>query len=148
MWRQAWRERRGLFSLQGEVVSGKQSAGSSAWGWAYLAGARWKRKPGGSGIREAIRRKWGLGVGMPRWGSAGTPHIRSPPEGGFEKGEFPLYLFPLFFSRRMSVLYRFFTRPAHRYAFHYSFKTERKKRTKQLNPLPTATLTLYSSPSN
>ena len=60
---------------QGEVDSSKQSAGSGAWGWVSPAGA------GGN-----------------------PPNFRSPPRGGFEKGNFSLYLF-LFF---LSVLWQFF----------------------------------------
>ena len=49
---------------QGEVDSSKQSAGSGAGGWVSPAGA------GGN-----------------------PPHFRSPPRGGFEKGNFSLYPF-------------------------------------------------------
>jgi len=49
---------------QGEVVSGKQSAGSGAWGWVCLAGAR--QEP---------------------------PTFAAPPKGALKKGNFPFTFF-------------------------------------------------------
>jgi len=64
--------------------------------------------PGESGLIEAIRRKWGLGVGMPRWGEAEPPHSAVPPLGGLWQGNFSLDLF-IFFS--LCVMAVFFQTP-------------------------------------
>ena len=51
-----------------------------------------------------------LGEGCLPGGRQSPPPFRSPPGGGFEKGDFPLYLSSYFFSRRKAVFIRFSVR--------------------------------------